>query len=101
METNTANRLQQDVDDRRLRTAVANSCSKVEACVRDNPQLSMLLSLGMGLGVGLLAGLALAQPQNHAPHGWFDRRTAQRIGDRMLDNFGSWVPDAVTRQMSD
>ena len=91
METKTVN----TPYDNPLGTAVRNSCTNVENCVRDNPQYSMLLSLTAGLGVGLLVGIALGRTRQEAQQSWFDRRTAEQFGQRVLASVGNWVPDSV------
>ena len=101
METNTANTSDHNVDARSLRTAARSSCTKIEDCLRDNPQYSMLLSLGAGLGMGLLVGVALARSRQESQQSWFDRRTAEQFGQRVLANVDNWVPDAVTKRLGD
>ena len=101
METNPDNRSYHEVDESLHQTTVRNSCSTVEDCVRDNPQYSMLLSFGAGLGIGMLIGVALGRSRGESQQSWFDRRTAEQFGQRVLASVGEWVPDAVTKRLTD
>lgn len=78
-----------------LRQSVQNSCTKVGECVQKNPQSSMLISLGVGLGVGVVVGSLLGNSRSSSSR-WFERQNAQRLGERLIAQMSSLVPDAVS-----
>lgn len=89
------------VDGSTCTTAFQNSCTKVEECVKNDPRSAILLSLGAGLGIGVVLGIVLGgSTETPSERGWFDRRTAERLGQRMMANVGNWVPDSISERFT-
>ena len=80
--------------------AVHESYAKAEKCIRHQPESAMLISLATGMGVGLAIGLLLSRPNPSPSYGWFDRRSAERVGHRIMDAIGGIIPDAISDRLS-
>ena len=83
-----------------LRGSIQQCQEKVEQCVKDDPRGAVLVSLGAGLGIGIALGLVLGGSRQMQSHGWFDRRTAEELGQKMMANVGSWIPDSISNRFS-
>lgn len=82
-----------------IRQRVKNSCDKVGGCVQENPRTSMLISLGAGLSLGVALGAMLAGSRAGGNR-WYERRTAEHLGERLLSQMGTWLPDAISDRLS-
>jgi len=72
---------------------------QVRDMVRDNAGRSVLIALGAGLGVGLVIGSALGGGRRSSR--WFDRSTAESIGQRWLNKMEGLVPNSVSERFHD
>lgn len=75
------------------------SCESFEKCVEDNPASAMMISAVIGLGVGVAIGLSLGHKQPE-PLGWFDTRTAEKMGHQFLAAMSRMVPESVSSRFS-
>lgn len=79
-----------------LATCSENTLGKLEDFVQREPRAAMLASLGAGLGIGLLIGAALARA-DQSPRGFHvDRRSAEQLGQRLMDAISSAVPASIS-----
>jgi hypothetical protein len=79
-----------------IRDTAQQSCSSFEKCVGDNPGTAMLISGVVGIGVGIAIGMMLGRAHEPEPVGWFDSRTAEKIGHQFLASMSRLVPESVS-----
>jgi hypothetical protein len=82
-----------------LGQCVKNSCSKLEQRIQRQPQSTMLMSLGAGVGVGILIGTMLGGSRSNSRN-WFERETAERLGQRLMSQMGDLLPNSITDRFS-
>lgn len=73
--------------------------SQVTECVASNPASALLVSFGVGFGVGVLIGYALSEA-SPPPSRWYDLRTAENVGRRVLDSIAGVLPDSLSSRFS-
>ena len=78
----------------RLQAGVGN----MTECVSSHPGSAMLVTFGVGFGIGLLIGHALSEPSS-PPSRWYDLRTAEKLGRRILDNVSAALPDSLSSRL--
>ncbi len=76
------------------------TCESFEKCVGDNPGSSLLISTAIGLGIGLVIGRALGTKHQPEPLGWFDSRTAEKMGHQFLAAMSRLVPESISSRLS-
>lgn len=79
-----------------LKHSAQQTCSSFEQCVSDSPGTAMLISSAVGVGVGIAIGMMLGRVHEPEPIGWFDSRTAEKIGNQFLTSMSRFVPEAVS-----
>lgn len=71
----------------------------LEEQVGEHPMSAVLTSFGIGFGVGLALSLAIGRPRQR--RGYFrDRRTAESIGQQILESISEALPESVARRMN-
>lgn len=83
-----------------IRQAAEQSCSTFEKCVSDNPGTAILISSVIGIGAGIAIGIMLGRAHEPEPTGWFDSRTAEKIGHQFLASMSRLVPESVSSRFS-
>lgn len=76
------------------------SCESFEKCVEDNPASAMMISAVIGLGVGVAIGLSLGSKHEPEPLGWFDSRTAEKMGHQFLAAMSRMVPESISNRFA-
>lgn len=79
-----------------LRSALAETTSKIECCVKQSPRTTMLVSIGAGVGLGVVLGAMIGGSRRSQSSSWLDRATADRIGERVAANLSHWLPDSIS-----
>ena len=74
----------------------AQGTERMQEIIQDNAGKSMLLAFAAGLGVGVLVGTAIGGSSQSSR--WWDRQTAESLGQRVLDKLGTMVPDALAER---
>lgn len=69
--------------------------SSVTRCIEDRPDEAVVLSLLSGLAVGVAIGIALGAPREK--QSWYDRRTAEDLGNRLLSSLEQVLPESLSR----
>ncbi|TWU27681.1 hypothetical protein [Bythopirellula polymerisocia] len=75
----------------------AKGVDRMQHVVHDNAGSSMLIALASGLGVGILIGTAIGGSRQSAH--WWNRETAENMGNRFLSKIGAMVPDALSERI--
>lgn len=76
------------------------SCESFEKCVEDNPVSTLMISAFVGLGIGIALGRSLGSRHEPEPLGWFDSRTAERMGHQFLAAMSRMVPESISNRFS-
>jgi hypothetical protein len=76
------------------------SCESFEKCVEDNPGSAIMISAVIGLGVGVAIGLSLGSNHEPEPLGWFDSRTAEKMGHQFLAAMSRMVPESISNRFA-
>jgi len=76
---------------------LARGNAQLREIVRDHEGQTVLIALAAGVCVGALVGAALGS--SRARLSWHDRKTAEGIGRRFLENVGRFVPDAISDRL--
>lgn len=76
------------------------SCESFEQCVEDNPGSAIMISAVIGLGVGVAIGLSLGSKHEPEPLGWFDSRTAEKMGHQFLAAMSRMVPESISNRFA-
>ncbi len=83
-----------------MHQAGEQTCSTFEQCVGDNPATAMLISSVVGIGAGIAIGIMIGRAREPEPAGWFDSRTAEKIGHQFLTTMSRLVPESVSSRFS-
>lgn len=75
----------------------AQGADRMQEIVQDNAGKSMLIALVSGLGVGILIGTAIGGSRHSSR--WWDRSTAEGLGQRILEKFEGIVPAAISERI--
>lgn len=66
--------------------------------VVEQPLAVLLISLGVGFGLGMMLGRAFRpEPKTH----WYDRKSAEQLGRRLLDSMAGMVPESISKRLYD
>ncbi len=76
------------------------TCESFEKCVEDNPGSALMISTVIGLGIGILIGRSLGSSHKPEPLGWFDSRTAEKMGHQFLSAMSRYVPESISSRLS-
>ena len=74
------------------------SCESFEQCVENNPGSAIMISAVIGLGVGVAIGLSLGSKHEPESLGWFDSRTAEKMGHQFLAAMSRMVPESISNR---
>lgn len=64
--------------------------------VVEQPLATLLISFGVGFGLGMMLGRAFRRPEPKTH--WYDRRSAEQLGRRLLDSMSGVVPESISKQ---
>ena len=83
-----------------MAASTQHSCESFEKCVEDNPASAMMISAVVGLGIGVAIGLTLGSKHEPEPLGWFDSRTAEKMGHQFLAAMTRMVPESISSRFA-
>jgi hypothetical protein len=65
--------------------------------VVEQPLAAVLISFGVGFGLGMLLSRAFHHPEPKTH--WYDRKSAEQLGRRLLDSMAGMVPESVSKRL--
>lgn len=69
-------------------------CQMGSEAIRENPMMATMAAFGLGLGLGAMVGSMLAETGSMSR-----KRTAETIGQRVLESLADALPDPVRRRI--